>query len=139
MESSLSQSACPLCDGPITASAKKCRHCQEWINRECESCGTPLKGDWAARGRCAECQDRTSSRAVEHVISDKSRGLAVVLALVLGGLGIHKFYLGRIGWGVVYFLLCWTFIPAFVAVIEAIILALMTPEEFTQKYGTPAR
>lgn len=29
----------------------------------------------------------------------KSRILAAVLAIFLGGLGIHKFYMGKIGWG----------------------------------------
>ena len=51
----------------------------------------------------------------------KSRILAAVLAIFLGGLGIHKFYMGKIGWGVVYLLFCWTGIPAIVALVEGII------------------
>lgn len=50
----------------------------------------------------------------------KSRLTAAVLALLLGGLGLHKFYLGAWGWGVVHLLLCWTFVPAVVAFIEGI-------------------
>ncbi|MCW3836491.1 TM2 domain-containing protein [Sphingomonas canadensis] len=61
--------------------------------------------------------------------------LAIVLALLVGGLGIHKFYLGRIGWGIVYLLLCWTFIPAFVAFIEALTYVFMSDEAFHAKYG----
>jgi TM2 domain-containing membrane protein YozV len=53
----------------------------------------------------------------------KSVGTAVVLALFLGGLGAHKFYLGKPGLGVVYILFCWTFIPSFVAVIEACLMS----------------
>lgn len=34
--------------------------------------------------------------------SDKSRLIAVILCLFLGGLGIHKFYLGKNGLGVLY-------------------------------------
>lgn len=44
---------------------------------------------------------------------------AVLLALFLGGLGAHKFYLGKIGLGVLYLLFSWTTIPAIVAFIEA--------------------
>ena len=51
----------------------------------------------------------------------KSRILAAVLAIFLGGLGIHKFYMGKIGWGVVYLLFCWTGVPAIVALVEGII------------------
>lgn len=44
-----------------------------------------------------------------------------VLAFFLGGIGVHKFYAGRIGSGIIYLLFCWTFIPAFIALIEFII------------------
>ncbi|NLB71358.1 MAG: NINE protein [Chloroflexi bacterium] len=43
---------------------------------------------------------------------------AVLLALFLGGLGAHKFYLGQTGAGIVYLLFCWTSIPAWIALIE---------------------
>ena len=49
----------------------------------------------------------------------KSVGAGVALALFLGGLGAHKFYLGQIGLGVLYIVFCWTFIPSIVALIEA--------------------
>lgn len=45
----------------------------------------------------------------------------VLLAFFLGGLGAHKFYAGKIGAGICYFLFCWTCIPAFIAFIEFII------------------
>lgn len=44
-----------------------------------------------------------------------------VLAFFLGGIGIHKFYAGKIGTGILYILFCWTFIPGFIAFIEFII------------------
>jgi len=47
----------------------------------------------------------------------------VLIALFLGGIGIHKFYAGKIGMGIMYILFCWTGIPAFIALIEAIIAA----------------
>ncbi|MDE6881557.1 MAG: TM2 domain-containing protein [Lachnospiraceae bacterium] len=44
-----------------------------------------------------------------------------LLAFFLGGIGIHKFYSGRIAAGILYLLFCWTGIPAFIAFIEFII------------------
>ena len=52
----------------------------------------------------------------------------VLLALFLGGLGIHKFYAGKTAAGVLYLLFCWTLIPGILAFIEAII-ALFKPAD----------
>lgn len=52
----------------------------------------------------------------------------ILLALFLGGLGIHKFYAGKAGMGILYLLFCWTFIPGFIAFIEAIV-AIFRPAD----------
>lgn len=44
-----------------------------------------------------------------------------LLAFFLGGFGIHKFYAGKIGTGILYIVFCWTFIPGIIAFIEFII------------------
>lgn len=64
---------------------------------------------------------------------EKSKVTAILLALFLGGLGIHKFYLGEWGWGVVYLLFCWTYIPALVAFIEMIRYIMLSDEDFKAK------
>jgi TM2 domain-containing membrane protein YozV len=70
--------------------------------------------------------------------NQRSRTTAALLALFLGGLGIHKFYLGRIGWGIVYLLLCWTFIPLLVGIVEGVFLLMMSDDEFPSRYGARA-
>ncbi len=68
----------------------------------------------------------------------KNKYVAGVLAILLGDLGIHKFYLGKIGWGIVYLLFCWTGIPAIVGLIEGIIYLCTDDETFQVKYcGMP--
>ena len=39
-------------------------------------------------------------------MSDKNRVAAGVLAILLGGIGAHKFYLGQSGQGILYLLFC---------------------------------
>jgi len=60
----------------------------------------------------------------------RSRITAAILALFIGGLGIHKFYLGKSGAGIVYLLFSWTLVPSIVAFIEAIIYFTQTDEAF---------
>ena len=67
--------------------------------------------------------------------SGKSKLAAALFAILLGGLGVHKFYLGRIGWGVVYIVFFWTFIPTILGFIEGIIYLTMSDEAFATKYG----
>jgi TM2 domain-containing membrane protein YozV/ribosomal protein L40E len=65
----------------------------------------------------------------------KSRVAAALLALFLGGFGIHKFYLGQTGLGILYLLFCWTFIPYLVSFVEFILFLTMSDETFNQRYG----
>lgn len=46
----------------------------------------------------------------------------VLLSLLLGGLGAHRFYMGEIGWGVVYLIFSWTAIPMFAGFVEAFLM-----------------
>lgn len=44
-----------------------------------------------------------------------------LFAIFLGFIGVHKFYAGKIGMGVVYLLFCWTFIPGIIGFVEGIL------------------
>lgn len=52
----------------------------------------------------------------------------VLLALFLGGFGIHNFYAGKTGQGILFLLFFWTTIPAIIAFIQAII-AICQPSD----------
>ena len=46
----------------------------------------------------------------------------VLLALFLGGVGAHKFFMGQPVMGVLYILFCWTFIPLLVSLVEIFLM-----------------
>src|SRR5665213_1742624 len=54
--------------------------------------------------------------------SRKDVTAAVLLAVFLGGFGAHRFYMGEIGWGVVYVLFSWTCIPMIAGLVEAFLM-----------------
>ena len=101
----------------------------------CTECGARIR---RAAEICPKCGVRQFSPPIglgPVAPNGKNRVAAALLALILGGFGVHKFYLGQVGLGIVYLLFCWTFIPAVVAFIEFIILLTMTDEAFAAKYG----
>jgi hypothetical protein len=59
------------------------------------------------------------------------------LALLLGAFGVHKFYLNKIAQGVIYLIFFWTYIPAIIAWVEAIIYLRTTNEAWAAQYGGP--
>lgn len=103
----------------------------------CTECGAIIK---AKAEICPKCGVRQVGKPVSGNLgpvapNGKSRIAAALLAFFLGGLGVHKFYLGQIGLGIVYLLFCWTFVPAIIAFIEFIIYLTMSDEAFIEKYG----
>jgi len=131
---------CPICGEEIREGVKKCRHCREWIERNCEICSVPLKGVFAARGLCAECAATRHTALAERppvavTGPRKSKATAIILAALLGGVGVHRFYLNRTGSGIFYLVFCWTLIPALLSFVEIFRLALMDESTFQRKYG----
>ena len=63
----------------------------------------------------------------------KDKNVAGILALFFGWLGIHRFYLGQVGLGIVYIFLMP--IMGFIALIDAIIFFSMDENEFDYKYN----
>ena len=68
----------------------------------------------------------------------KSRTVAGVLGILLGGLGVHKFYLGYVGAGIVHVVLTVLVLTAPISVIvglvEGILYLTRTDEHFHNTY-----
>lgn len=68
----------------------------------------------------------------------KDKNAAGILALFLGWLGFHRFYLGQTGLGVVYLIFCWFPLIWLIAFIDAIVLFSMDQQRFDEKYNKSA-
>jgi TM2 domain-containing membrane protein YozV len=95
----------------------------------CRGCGKPIHSSAPTCPHCGAPQGYAPSATD----SPKNRVTAGVLALLLGGVGIHKFYTGSWGWGIVYIVLCWTFVPGIVALVEGIRYLTLSQTEFQHK------
>lgn len=65
----------------------------------------------------------------------RSKSTTIMLAFLLGGLGIHRFYLGQNKLGLFYLLFFWTFIPALIALIDFFTFIFMSDDSFNYKYN----
>ncbi len=65
----------------------------------------------------------------------KSKIVAGLLAIFLGGLGAQKFYLGQTGRALLYLIFCWTYIPGILSFIEGLIILTSSDEKFERKYN----
>jgi|AntRauMinimDraft_4_1070384.scaffolds.fasta_scaffold00019_60 TM2 domain-containing membrane protein YozV/predicted RNA-binding Zn-ribbon protein involved in translation (DUF1610 family) len=101
------------------ADQKYCTDCGELINKQAEVCP-----------ECGVRQPELTSGS-----SDSDQVAAGVLALLLGGLGAHKFYQGATKIGLLYLCFFWTFIPAIVAFVEGILILVADEETYESKYA----
>jgi TM2 domain-containing membrane protein YozV len=68
----------------------------------------------------------------------KDKNVAGILALFLGWVGIHRFYLGQVGLGILYAVFFWFPLVWLIAFIDAIVLFSMDPDVFNAKYNKQA-
>ena len=109
----------------------------------CQECGEIIL---AKAEICPKCGVRQASIANLNTIAmnvlgqgqPRSKVVAGVLGILTGSLGLHKFYLGQPVWGIVYLLLCWTFVPTVLGLIEGVYYLTMTDEQFAKRYSGPA-
>lgn len=90
----------------------------------CRNCGSSITATAQACPRCHADQN----------LNSKSKITAGLLALFLGGLGFHRFYLGQ-WWGLFYLLFWGTGIPSLISLIEAIVFFCTSDQNWKAKYG----
>ncbi len=118
---------CPQCGAPAQAGATKCEYCGAAIAQNAQ----PVQQAQPQQVVYVQQNTVNPERANWPI---KNKIVAALLALILGGLGIHKFYLGQSGKGVIYLIFCWTYIPAILGFIEGITILCSNDENFQIKY-----
>lgn len=101
----------------------------------CTECGGIIRAKAEICPKCGVRQIAMNGALGSIAPNGKSKVAAGLFGLLLGGLGIHKFYLGRVGQGIVYLIFCRTFIPTIIGFIEGIVYLAMSDQSFNQKYG----
>ena len=61
-----------------------------------------------------------------------SKGIYIMLALFLGGVGIHKFYSGKWIQGLLYLVFVWTYVPVALSLIDVVIAMMTRADEYGQ-------
>lgn len=101
----------------------------------CADCGALIKVRAEICPKCGVRQIPLTGALGTLAPNGKSKLAAALFGFFLGSFGAHKFYLGQTGWGILYLVFCWTAIPGVVGIIEAILLLVMSDEDFNRKYG----
>ncbi|MBR5415256.1 MAG: NINE protein [Thermoguttaceae bacterium] len=129
---SLRAVACLKCGADPRKHKNYCRKCGDKLNPEqvvCLSCGASVIGS---------SEERSGGRRTSTRRKNKSKVTAGLLALFFGPLGIHKFYLGKSGMGVLYLILTLlvfgAIITSILSLIDAIVLFCMDDDVFDDTY-----
>lgn len=124
---------CPQCGAAIDPGATQCRYCGEPLQVMQPMMQQPQQ-PYAPPLYQQPPNYAVQDDGVDPSWPFKSKVAAGVLAIFLGGLGIHKFYLGKIGQGILYLIFCWTYIPALIGFIEGIIYLASSDHNFQLKH-----
>lgn len=128
----MSENVCPQCGAPIDPGAMECKFCGEKLAVRQVA---PVPQPQTVYVQQPQPQTvNVNVSAINPAWPVKNKLTAGLLGIFLGGLGIHKFYMGKIGMGILYLCFCWTYIPAIVGFIEGITYLCSNDENFQLKH-----
>ena len=128
----MEENKCPQCGAPIDPGATECKFCGEKLAVQQAAQQVQQPQPQVVIQQAAPQQVYVTGINPSWPIKNKIA--AGLLGIFLGGIGVHKFYMGKIGMGILYLCFCWTGIPAIVGFIEGIIYLCSNDENFQLKH-----
>lgn len=125
---------CPQCGAPAADGALKCEYCGATIQAAqpqqpvYQQPQQPVYQQPVYQPQVVVMNNERANWPIKNKIA------AALLAILLGGIGAHHFYLGKAGKGLLYLLFCWTGIPAIIGFIEGILMLVSNDENFMIKH-----
>ena len=101
---------------------------------KCENCGTLISENATECPKCGHPLQANGESQYSYTGTPKSKTTTGILALLLGGVGVHYFYINKPIAGIIFIALCWTYIPSVIALVQAILMFTMTQEQFNKKF-----
>ncbi|MBB5038983.1 NINE protein [Prosthecobacter dejongeii] len=113
---------CRTCAKELPENAVACIQCgcPPLIGKKhCQSCGAETLEHAVI---CVKCGCSLHTRSLPSLQGSRTaeKTTLCLLTFFLGGIGVHKFYAGNWGWGLIYLVFFWTFIPGIAALVEFI-------------------
>lgn len=127
----MGENKCPQCGAPIDPGATECKFCGEKLAVQQAAQQVQQPQPQVIIQQAAQPVYVT---AVNPAWPIKSKVAAGLLAIFLGGIGVHKFYMGKVGMGILYLCFCWTGLPAVIGFIEGIMYLCSNDENFQLKH-----
>ena len=127
----MSENKCPQCGAPIEVGATECKFCGEKL----------VTQKVTERVQQSQSQPQIVVQQVAQATVSginpswpvKSKTVAGILGIFFGGLGLHKFYMGKPLMGILYLCLSWTFVPEVIGFFEGISYLCSSDENFQLK------
>ena len=131
----MAETVCPQCAAPIDPGAAACTLCGEKlaVQQAAQQVQQP-QTVYVQQPQPQVVTQQVYMTGINPSWPVKSKIAAGLLGIFLGGIGVHKFYMGKIGMGILYLLFCWTGIPAIVGFIEGVIYLCSNDENFQLKH-----
>ena len=124
---------CPACGAPMENSS--CGYCgYKEKNAQDSEAEVSRAGESFVQPNIIINNQVLGGQGVVPGVSRKSKTIALLLCVFLGWLGIHRFYVGKVGTGILYLLTCGLFVIGWL--IDIIVIA---SGSFKDQFDLPIR